>query len=103
MTTSTNTPRLTYLTADDSTTAFTFNFDIADANSIAVYVGTTLKTITTDYTVAFDSGTNGTCTVTLTSAPASGTTVYLIRDTDNVRALDFAEGGAFLAATINTE
>jgi hypothetical protein len=103
MTTSTNTPRLTYLTADDSTTAFTFNFDIADANSIAVYVGTTLKTITTDYTVAFDSGTAGTGTVTLTSAPASGTRVYLIRDTDNVRALDFAEGGAFLAATINTE
>jgi hypothetical protein len=103
MTTSTNTPRLTYLTSDGSTVNFTFNFDIADQNSIAVYVGTTLKTLTTDYTVSFDSGTSGTGTVTLNSAPAINTRVYLIRDTYNVRSTDFAQGGAFLAATINNE
>jgi hypothetical protein len=103
MTTSTNTPRLTYLTSDGSTVNFTFNFDIADQNSIAVYVGTTLKTLTTDYTVAFDSGTSGTGTITLNSAPAINTRVYLIRDTYNVRSTDFAQGGAFLAQTINNE
>jgi hypothetical protein len=103
MTTSTNTPRLTYLTSDGSTVNFTFNFSIADQNSIAVYVGTTLKTLTTDYTVSFDSGTSGTGTITLNSAPAINTRVYLIRDTYNVRSTDFAQGGAFLAATINNE
>ena len=103
MTTSTNTPRLTYLTSDGSTVNFTFNFDIADQNSIAVYVGTTLKTLTTDYTVSFNSGTSGTGTVTLNSAPAINTKVFLIRDTLNVRSTDFAQGGAFLAATINNE
>jgi len=103
MTTSTATPRLTYLTSDGSTVNFTFNFDIADQNSIAVYVNTTLKTLTTDYTVSFDSGTSGTGTVTLNSAPAINTNVYLIRDTLNVRSTDFAQGGAFLAATINNE
>ena len=103
MTTSTNTPRLTYLTSDGSTVNFTFNFSIADQNSIAVYVATTLKTLTTDYTVAFDSGTSGTGTVTLVSAPAINTKVFLIRDTHNARATDFAQGGAFLAATINNE
>ena len=103
MTTSTATPRLNYITSDGSTVNFTFNFSIADQNSIAVYVGTTLKTITTDYTVAFDSGTSGTGTVTLVSAPAINSSVFLIRDTQNIRSTDFTQGGAFLAATINNE
>lgn len=101
MTTSTTTPRLNY-TADGSTTAFTFNFEIADSSSIAVYVGSTLKTLTVDYTVAFDSGTSGTGTVNFVVAPSSGN-VTLIRDTNLARSIDFQEGGAFLAATVNAE
>ena len=101
MTTSTTTPRLNY-TADGSTAAFTFNFEIADSSSIAVYVGSTLKTLTSEYTVSFDSGTSGTGTVTFTSAPSSGT-VTLIRDTNLARTTDFENSGAFLASTVNTE
>ena len=102
MTTSATTPRLNY-TGDGSTTDFTFNYEIADQNSIAVYVGSTRQTLTTDYTVAFDSGTAGTGTVTFLSAPANAADIYLIRETDNIRTTDFQEGGAFLAATINNE
>ena len=102
MTTPATAPRLNYI-ADGSTTAFTFNFKIADSNSIAVYVGSTLKTLTTDYTVTFDSGTSGTGTIVFLLAPAASSNIYLIRDTDNVRSTDFQEGGAFLAATINAE
>ena len=102
MTTPATTPRLNYI-ADGSTTAFTFNFKIADSNSIAVYVGSTLKTLTTDYTVTFDSGTSGTGTIVFNTAPTTASAVYLIRDTYNVRATDFQEGGAFLASTINAE
>jgi hypothetical protein len=102
MTTPATTPRLNYI-ADGSTTAFTFNFKIADSNSIAVYVGSTLKTLTTDYTVTFDSGTAGTGTIVFNIAPTTASAVYLIRDTYNVRATDFQEGGAFLASTINAE
>ena len=101
MTTSTNTPRLSY-TADGSTAAFTFNFEIADSSSIDVYVGSTLKTLTTDYTVSFDSGTSGTGTVTFNSAPSSGT-VTLVRDTNLARTTDFENSGAFLASTVNAE
>ena len=101
MTTSTTTPRLSY-TADGSTAAFTFNFEIADSSSIDVYVGSTLKTLTTDYTVSFDSGTSGTGTVTFTSAPSSGT-VTLIRNTNLARTTDFENSGAFLASTVNAE
>tara|TARA_R100001463_G_scaffold46358_1_gene94881 strand:- start:703 stop:4827 length:4125 start_codon:yes stop_codon:yes gene_type:complete len=101
MTTSTTTPRLSY-TADGSTAAFTFNFEIADSSSIAVYEGATKKTLTTHYTVSFDSGTSGTGTVTFNSAPSSGT-ITLIRDTNLARTTDFENSGAFLASTVNTE
>ena len=102
MTTASTTPRLA-LVGDGSSTQFTFNFEIADLNSIAVYVGTSLKTLTSEYTVTFNSGTSGTGTITFISAPADAAVVYLIRDTDNIRAVDFAEGGAFFAATVNAE
>ena len=101
MTTSTTTPRLSY-TADGSTAAFTFNFEIADSSSIAVYVGSALQTLTSNYTVSFDSGTAGTGTITFGSAPSSGT-VTLIRDTNLARTTDFENSGAFLASTVNTE
>jgi len=102
MTTSTTTPRLSY-TADGSTTAYTFNFEIADSSSIAVYVGSTLQTLTSEYTVSFDSGTSGTGTVTLLSAPAASTVITLIRDTNLARTTDFEQSGAFLASTVNAE
>lgn len=102
MTTSTATPRVQY-TASGSQTNFTFNFSIADINSLDVYVGTTLKTYTTDYTITFDSGSSGTGTVVFNSAPAASSAVYLIRNTYNVRSTDFEQGGAFLASTINNE
>jgi hypothetical protein len=87
MTTATTTPRVAY-TADGSTVAFTFNFEIADSSSIAVYDGSTKKTLTTHYTVSFDSGTSGTGTVTFTSAPSASNTVTLVRDTNLARTTD---------------
>jgi len=102
MTTSTTTPRLSY-TANGSTTAFTFNFEIADSSSIAVYEGATKKTLTTHYAVSFDSGTSGTGTVTFGSAPSNSTIITLIRDTNLARTTDFENSGAFLASTVNTE
>ena len=102
MTTATTTPRVAY-TADGSTVAFTFNFEIADSSSIAVYDGSTKKTLTTHYTVSFDSGTSGTGTVTFTSAPSASNTVTLVRDTNLARTTDFETSGAFLASTVNAE
>ena len=102
MTTSINTPRLAY-TADGSTVSFTFNFEIADNTSIAVYEGSTKKTLTTHYTVSFDSGTAGTGSVVFVSAPSAATTITFVRDTNLTRTTDFAESGAFLASTVNAE
>ena len=65
--------RLTY-TADSSTAGFTFNFDIADEDSIEVYVNNVLKSKTTDYTVSFNSGTSGTGSINFNSAPSASAT-----------------------------
>ena len=42
--------RLTF-TADSSTVSYSFNFEIADKNSIEVYVDNVLKSISSDYSV----------------------------------------------------
>ena len=94
--------RLTY-TADNSTASFTFNFEIADSNSIEVYVDNVLKNITADYSVTFDSGTSGTGSVVFTSAPSASSTILLKRDTSVVRTTDFQTSGSFTASAINAE
>ena len=102
MTTSTTTPRVAY-TADGSTVSFTFNFEIADSSSIAVYEGSTKKTLTTHYTISFDSGTSGTGSVVFVSAPSDSTVITFVRDTNLARTTDFTQSGAFLADTVNAE
>ncbi|ANS05405.1 tail fiber protein [uncultured Mediterranean phage] len=94
--------RLTF-TADSSTASFTFNFVIADSNSIEVYVDNVLKTLTTDYTITFDSGTSGTGSVVFNSAPTASATIILKRDTLLVRSTDFQTSGSFIASTVNAE
>jgi hypothetical protein len=94
--------RLSY-TADSSTVAYSFNFEIIDGNSIAVFVDGVQKTISTDFSVTFDSGTNGTGSVVFTSAPAANASIVIKRDTDIVRTTDFQTSGSFTASAINTE
>ena len=86
--------RLTY-NADSSTAAFTFNFEIADSNSIEVYVDNVLKSISSDYSVTFNSGDSGTGSVVFTSAPSASSTIILKRDTSIVRESDFQTSGSF--------
>ena len=94
--------RLTY-NADSSTASFTFNFEIADLNSIEVYVDNVLKSISSDYSVTFNSGDSGTGSVVFTSAPSASSTIILKRDTSIVRQSDFQTSGSFLASTVNAE
>ena len=94
--------RLTY-TADSSTAAFSFNFEIADTDSIEVYVDNVLKSISSDYSVTFNSGDSGTGSVVFTSAPSASSTIILKRDTSIVRESDFQTSGSFLASTVNAE
>jgi len=94
MTISTTTIKNSY-SGDGSTTAFTYTFKITDEDHIEVLTrasdGTEVtKTITTDYTVS-GVGNAGGGTVTFVTAPASGLTVILRRDTPQTQGLDLIE------------
>ena len=94
--------RLTF-TADSSTVSYSFNFEIADENSIEVYVDNVLKSISSDYSVSFNSGTSGAGNIIFTSAPSASSSIIFKRDTLLTRETDFQTGGAFNASNINNE
>ena len=101
MTLSTTTVKNSY-SGNGSTTAFTYNFAINSTSELVVIIrsstGTeTVKSITTHYTVA-DAGAAG-GTVTMGSAPASGETLVLIRDTSLTQETDYVANDPFPAET----
>ena len=101
MTLSTTTVKNSY-SGNGSTTAFTYDFGINSTSELVVIIrsstGTeTTKTITTHYTVA-DAGASG-GTVTMGSAPASGETLVLIRDTSLTQGTDYVANDPFPAET----
>jgi hypothetical protein len=92
-------PRRVSLTADGILTDFDFDFKIFDENDIVVYLldtsdVATLQTITTDYTVAFDSE-DETGTVTFLTAPTDQYTVLMISNADYEQSTDIPKGGGF--------
>ena len=97
---SAETPRIQYtVTSADAT--FDYLFEIFQDSDIAVFVGSTKKQLTVDYTVS-GAGTTGGGTVTLNNA-VSNTTVTLIRDITIKRTTDFPASGAFQVDSLNTE
>jgi hypothetical protein len=84
-------------TGDNSTTAFSVTFPYTETSQVKVYLGSTLQTITTHYTLT-DPGATG--TVTFGTAPGSGVIVSLIRETDYLQAVDYVNNDALDAETL---
>ncbi len=94
-------PRIQY-TADGAQTGYTYPFPIFTDADIEVYEDSTLKTLTTDYTVTGAGNSSG-GTVTLNTAPAAAVVVTLRRKLAIGRTTDFQESGEFRAKVINDE
>jgi hypothetical protein len=88
-------------TSSGSTGPYSFSFAILDEGDLAVYDASTLKTISTHYTVTIAA--NGTGSITFGVAPTSGNLVTIISDQAVERTSDFTTSGDYRAATINTE
>ena len=104
MTISTTTIKDSY-SGNDSTTAFTYNFKIADEDFIQVIIrdsdgNETVNTKTTHYTVAGVGNDSG--TVTMVTAPATGETLVLRRSTTQTQALDLIENDPMPADSLET-
>jgi len=95
------TPRAQY-TATSGQTVFSYNFPIFNDSDLKVYIGSTLQTITTNYTVS-GAGTTSGGNVTLTSGASYGDVVTIYRDLPVSRTTDYATGGALLAENLNDD
>ena len=98
-----NTPRVSYSVAAGVTqTSFTVTFEFFAEADLNVYIDSTLKTLTTDYTVTGGDGSTGSITMSVTGA-AGGSTVVITREIAFERTTDFPSQGAFQVTTLNTE
>ena len=84
-------------TGDNSTTAFSVTFPYTETSQVKVYLGSTLQTITTHYTLT-DPGATG--TVTFLTPPGTGVNVSLIRETDYLQGVDYVNNDALDAETL---
>ena len=80
---------------------YAFTFEILTQTDIDVYVDSTLKTLTTDYTVSTNA--NGTGSVTFVAAPGTTKRITIVGARDITRASDYVTGGDFTAASLNVE
>ena len=100
ITISDTTPRIEYTVGGSSTTVFAVPFEFFDATDLKVYVGGTLKSISTHYSVSGGNGATG--SVTLGSGVTS-TTVVIYRDMPISRTANFPVSDAFSISSLNTE
>ena len=84
-------------TGDNSTVAFSVTFPYTETSQVKVYLGSTLQTITTHYTLTTPGATG---TVTFGTAPGSGVIVSIIRETDYLQAVDYVNNDALDAETL---
>jgi len=91
-------------TANGSTTQFAFSFSVNTEADVAVFVGTTLKTISTHYTVSITSSTGaGSITFTSGNTPSNGQIVTLMSKTALARSSVYTSGGTINATSLETD
>ena len=90
-------------TSSGSLGPYSFNFKILAATDVAVYVGSTLKTVTTHYTTIYNADGTGSVTFTSGNAPAADTIVTLESNQAIERTSDYTTGGDLKAASLNDD
>ena len=90
-------------TSSGSLGPYNFTFVIYADTDLAVYVDSTLKTLSTHYTVSTNANGTGSITFTSGNAPASSTKVTIIGNKDLSRTTKFTTGGPLTADALETE
>ena len=96
--------RKSQATANGSTNTFSFSFSVNVEADVAVFVGTTLKTISTHYTVSITSSTGaGSITFTTGNTPTNGQIVTIMSKTALARTSVYTSGGTISAASLESD
>lgn len=90
-------------TSAGSAGPYSFSFAILDEGDLAVYDASSLKTLTTHYTVSLNTNGTGSITFTGGNEPTSGNIVTIESNQAIERTADYTTGGDFTAASINSE
>jgi hypothetical protein len=90
-------------TSSGSLGPYSFAFKVLASADIKVYVGSTLKTVTTHYTTSLNADGTGSVTFTSGNAPASSTIVTIESNQAIERTSDYTTGGDFKATSINDD
>ena len=93
--------RRVQFTGNTGTGPFSFTFNIFADEDLAVYKGTTLLTLTTDYTVSINA--NGTGSITLVAPLIVSDVLTIIGGRELSRTTDFVTAGDLLAASLNEQ
>ena len=96
-----NSARVQY-TATSSQTVFTVPFEFFANADLKVYQNSTLKTITTHYTVT-GAGVTGGGTVTFVTGATLNDVITIVRDVAVARVTDFPTSGPFVVDDLNTD
>jgi len=86
----------------DGETSFTYSFPILSDSDLKVFIGSTQKTLSAEYTVTDVGGETG-GEVVFNTATTVGDIVTIYRDIPVARTTDYATGGALLAENLNND
>ena len=82
---------------------FSFSFQVNATSEIKVYVDTTVKTLTTHYTVSLSSDGSGTISFTTGNHPTNSQTITIMSNIPISRTSQFTTGGTLTADALETE
>ncbi len=98
-----DTSRRAQATGNNSAGPFSFSFQINSQTDLKVYVDSTLKTLTTHYTVTIGANGNGSVSFTSGNHPTNSQTVTILSDVPVARTSVYTAGGNITAAALESD
>ena len=97
------TARKAQASGNGSAGPFSFAFQVNSQSEVDVFVDTTLKTLTTHYTVSLASNGTGTVSFTTNNFPSSSQTITIMGDAPLSRTSVYTSGGNITAAALESD
>ena len=98
-----DTARRAQATGNNSAGPFSFSFQVNAQTDLQVYVDSTLKTLTTHYTVSLSTDGTGSVSFTSGNHPTDSQTITILSDVPVLRTSVYTSGGNITAASLESD